>query len=250
MKLLEDQKFQSTLPRRERRMEYLVRDREHPVSIHAPTQGATIIRERIKYISQFQSTLPRRERLWNYYAGTATQKFQSTLPRRERRRIFPAYVRCTGFQSTLPRRERRSTRVASDRDATFQSTLPRRERLAEIERIEPDQIVSIHAPTQGATLCRMFLETIIHGFQSTLPRRERHQQALLRHSLHPCFNPRSHAGSDINDAGVVTPAFEVSIHAPTQGATITCPAFRPCAICVSIHAPTQGATSLMTGWKK
>ena len=35
--------------------------------------------------------------------------------------------------------------------AEFQSTLPRRERLRSMEDLTRDEIVSIHAPTQGAT---------------------------------------------------------------------------------------------------
>ena len=55
------------------------------------------------------------------------------------------------------------------------------------------------------------------------------------------FNPRSHEGSD-------TLLFkrlylsQISIHAPTKGATFT-PAFRyACVTKISIHAPTKGAT--------
>ncbi len=78
----------------------------------------------------------------------------------------------------------------------FQSTRPRRARLGTLGRQESKSIVSIHAPTQGAT------ET-----NATVDRAGR------------CFNPRAHAGRDVEsvrrgDAGVF-----VSIHAPTQGAT-------------------------------
>ena len=55
--------FQSTLPRRERRLDV----------IHVRRSGA------------FQSTLPRRERRVSARAPSASQRFQSTLPRRERR---------------------------------------------------------------------------------------------------------------------------------------------------------------------
>ena len=77
-------------------------------------------------------------------------------------------------------------------------------------------------------------------FQSTLPRRER-RIIHLAARIHISFNPRSHAGSDYNFAQLFKSIAQVSIHAPTQGATsqggCCCTAVE-----VSIHAPTQGAT--------
>ena len=54
------------------------------------------------------------------------------------------------------------------------------------------------------------------------------------------FNPRAHAGRDFC-RHFRRAVLDVSIHAPTQGATSV---FRPalCTCDVSIHAPTQGAT--------
>ena len=90
-------------------------------------------------------------------------------------------------------------------------------------------IVSIHAPTKGAT--RTGLSTIqIHRlFQSTLPRRERHRlpqcsRSPIRVSIHAPtkgataqgtsqmtagagFNPRSHEGSDSNFSQKFIPIF-------------------------------------------
>ena len=54
--------FQSTLPRRERRLKRCI----------------------LVGLLKFQSTLPRRERRINTKSGTRVRKFQSTLPRRER----------------------------------------------------------------------------------------------------------------------------------------------------------------------
>ena len=79
-------------------------------------------------------------------------------------------------------------------------------------------MISIHAPTRGAThpVCRSY--------------RRYHY-----------FNPRSHERSDIiskfNHHG-----FVISIHAPTRGATITQSKFISCKL-ISIHAPTRGATN-------
>ena len=78
-------------------------------------------------------------------------------------------------------------------------------------------------------------------FQSTLPRRERlGSSSFVAAAM--CFNPRSHEGSDrVSDEFLY--ATEVSIHAPTKGATL-CGQRRHCRRNVSIHAPTKGATLL------
>ena len=54
------------------------------------------------------------------------------------------------------------------------------------------------------------------------------------------FNPRSHMGSDIKECPCFD-AINVSIHAPTWGATPNIKAFETEPV-VSIHAPTWGAT--------
>ena len=57
------QRFQSTLPRRERHVHHCYPTMSHEISIHAPAEGATPARYTIKgSIVPFQSTLPRRER--------------------------------------------------------------------------------------------------------------------------------------------------------------------------------------------
>ena len=77
--------FQSTLPRRERRILACVRHMD----------------------KLFQSTLPRRERHGTLMKRvTADRLFQSTLPRRERQNAAPIACLANVFQSTLPRRER------------------------------------------------------------------------------------------------------------------------------------------------
>ena len=57
------QKFQSTLPQRERRWEFKECNIATYISIHAPAKGATSSRYPFSWsYSSFQSTLPRRER--------------------------------------------------------------------------------------------------------------------------------------------------------------------------------------------
>ena len=79
-------------------------------------------------------------------------------------------------------------------------------------------LVSIHAPTRGATVASLPSSNSSVGFQSTHPHGVR---PYLSHSPSqplPCFNPRTHTGCD-------TPfifyklVISVSIHAPTRGAT-------------------------------
>ena len=121
----------------------------------------------------------------------------------------------------------------------FQSTHPRRVRLQGACQGFNASIVSIHAPTQGAT-------TSPNGRRRSTQR----------------FNPRTHAGCDHRSAARCHCGRGVSIHAPTQGATRISRFFMPSrcfnprthAGCddqpqlfraqsaVSIHAPTQGAT--------
>ena len=77
-------------------------------------------------------------------------------------------------------------------------------------------------------------------FQST------HPHGVRQHRLRPfsgrvCFNPRTHTGCD-SFVSLCQAASNVSIHAPTRGATsvMQCTSV---AEPVSIHAPTRGATS-------
>ena len=105
-----------------------------------------------------------------------------------------------------------------------------------------DFVVSIHAPTWGATLF-MDARPVSQTFQSTPPRGGRRPvfcrqgwQAFWR------FNPRPHVGGDLCACYQCVLVVIVSIHAPTWGATD----YNDRTVMldpVSIHAPTWGATS-------
>ncbi len=167
------QTFQSTLPRGERLLLLPCSVPPFSISIHAPARGATWHTRYPQKSDQFQSTLPRGERQNRKQKGDFAQKFQSTLPRGERQeQMFP--------QLRMPQ---------------FQSTLPRGERLR-----------------QGAT-CRKS-----RIFQSTLPRGERHYLASDTESV-SYFNPRSREGSDLPTLRRDDVFFDISIHAPARGAT-------------------------------
>ena len=166
------------------------------ISVHAPTRGATSNSLSFSIFSVFQSTLPREERLLGLNFKEANSIFQSTLPREKR--LLQQYLSHFQllFQSTLPREERHNT-------TGWQGT---------------GEIISIHAPTRGATI------RITVGLLITQN-----------------FNPRSHERSDLKKSVDDGDMMSISIHAPTRGAT---PSEGACSstICISIHAPTRGAT--------
>ena len=145
------------------------------ISIHAPTRGATSAPATpVSGTVGFQSTLPREER---QDAGTPlimVLVFQSTLPREERPTRFVHKTRVRIFQSTLPREERlpcplqilcpayfnprsheRSDAFLLVSGMIFIYFNPRsHERSDGIARSSflLFKIISIHAPTRGATL--------------------------------------------------------------------------------------------------
>ena len=77
--------------------------------------------------------------------------------------------------------------------------------------------ISIHAPTRGATFVILLLVFFTVYFN---PRSHEGSDPMLITTYHPDtdFNPRSHEGSDVL-VGIKTMQPEISIHAPTRGAT-------------------------------
>ena len=121
----------------------------------------------------FQSTLPREER----------QNFLLLLkfgiryfnPRSHERsdlahKSFPSHQ---VFQSTLPREERLNAVYFFHTLQIFQSTLPREERRNPNDTNFKKIVISIHAPTRGATKLFVAVKVWYPIFQSTLPREER-----------------------------------------------------------------------------
>ena len=145
------------------------------------------------------------------------------------------------FQSTLPRGERLSRLLDNDRFTVFQSTLPRGERQSAHVLHVIAALVSIHAPTRGATA---YKPTGEHEsvFQSTLPRGERPWPACY---ARPCasFNPRSHEGSDVGEVLRADAVSVVSIHAPTRGAT--CLLLVSIQLCVGFNPRSHEGSDLM-----
>ena len=144
------------------------------------------------------------------------------------------------FQSTHPRGVRLEFFLRKIVFFLFQSTHPRGVRLRITSDDLDSDLVSIHAPTWGATEIHDWFKAY-WAFQSTHPRGVRRYQAegvcrRFHVSIHaPTWGATSILRGDVLDGCV-------SIHAPTWGAThassrdIVAPD-------VSIHAPTWGATS-------
>ena len=101
------EKFQSTLPRRERRFQAVHVVVSFHISIHAPAKGATQIACTKMHIVRISIHAPAKGATLKDATCAAVQRFQSTLPRRERPRLPVQKCTSSGFQSTLPRRERR-----------------------------------------------------------------------------------------------------------------------------------------------
>ena len=123
-------------------------------------------------------------------------------------------------------------------------------------------VISIHAPTRGATKCGFSNGYFVFNISIHAPTRgatesKKGVDIMGCISIHaptrgatpeagslpcPCqyFNPRSHKGSDCRFY-LYHLAHHISIHAPTRGATKLL-STRVHLIEISIHAPTRGAT--------
>ncbi len=165
------------------------------ISIHAPTRGATSTIRFSATWKKFQSTLPREERRTRRQTGRPGSNFN---PRSHERSDSVGYFPIFRPEHFNPRsHERSDTTIVYPTDS---------------------EAISIHAPTRGATHTTGN-NVNLYAFQSTLPREERPMRADRVSKTLLYFNPRSHERSDgyfakwdlIND---------ISIHAPTRGATL------------------------------
>ena len=143
-------RFQSTLLQEERRFTaswFLVKD---GISIHAPTRGATCIRSLSRgLLYHFNPRSYKRSDLLHACHLVALLIFQSTLLQEERQQISFNVSYSTNFN---PRSYKRSD--------------------AEMLRPGESTVISIHAPTRGATLFSRFSLFSLR-FQSTLLQEER-----------------------------------------------------------------------------
>ena len=112
----------------------------------------------------------------------------------------------------------------------FQSTLPREERHRTLSTPWPrKRHFNPRSHERSDTMSRIWPPAMWSLFQSTLPREERHRQPPRSSAPVLCnFNPRSHERSDTKRQRNLLDAIEISIHAPTRGATLDA-----CAVCES-----------------
>ena len=190
------QQFQSTHPRGVRRTNDLGVSALTIISIHAPTWGATGQYSKRDFHSRISIHAP----TWGATAGRHRQG--------ERRRDFNprTHVGCDTacvarffslhrFQSTHPRGVRLFRDFQDARTTIFQSTHPRGVRPEPPRYRRRGMVISIHAPTWGAT-SRARNPVFRPTFQSTHPRGVRLSRRVLE-----------------------LPDKAISIHAPTWGAT-------------------------------
>ena len=122
------------------------------------------------------------------------------------------------FQSTLPRGERQQYRAKTNVSVKFQSTLPRGERPSHSPKGAKKEVISIHAPTRGATSAFRCM-TSSNGYFNPRSHEGSDSPLSVAWLLLVNFNPRSHEGSD-EDAAKAAEKLKISIHAPTRGATL------------------------------
>ena len=142
--------FQSTHPRRVRRSFYKQVHCTPSVSIHAPTQGATLLTLAVRLSPLFQSTHPRRVRLLLFAVFSHGKGFQSTHPRRVRPRRVHYLCGWPMFQSTHPRRVRQA-----------------------VDWLKPDEISFNPRTHAGCDSVNDICSICQRPFQSTHPRRVR-----------------------------------------------------------------------------
>ena len=101
--------------------------------------------------------------------------------------------------------------------------------------------ISIHAPTRGATIS-FAVGSTLSIFQSTLLQEERRSRSEAWGHV-PKFQSTLLQEERHNTDDACTDGLHISIHAPTRGATMII-WIKSAALHISIHAPTRGATGL------
>ena len=125
------------------------------VSIHAPTRGATPLRDRAVPAFVVSIHAPTRGATRSRPGAVKLSPFQSTLPHGERLVAAVIWLVLMMFQSTLPHGERPIGDAQIEKELLFQSTLPHGERLSYPNHEPPSVgrifLLSIQAPSRGAT---------------------------------------------------------------------------------------------------
>ena len=96
---------------------------------------------------------------------------------------------------------------------------------------------------QGERLCLSLHLSFLNVFQSTLPQGERPEQTSKAYSVNDISIHAPTRGATMMQTFFRCQRFSISIHAPTRGATAFANKARQDCM-ISIHAPTRGATSM------
>ena len=187
------------------------------ISIHAPTRGATILCNHRGLVFGFQSTLPREERLSFPCNISFHLIFQSTLPREERQTMRKLTIAELNFN---PRSHERSDPMVKKFLLMKMISIhaPTRGATRRGGQLRYIVYISIHAPTRGATGKNENMSAIIVDFNPRSHERSDCTVGLLGVALCVYFNPRSHERSDWKTCRKLRTSW-ISIHAPTRGAT-------------------------------
>ena len=130
----------------------------------------------------------------------------------------PPQPSTVSLQSTHPHGVRLYSAYEADCNFEFQSTHPHGVRPWNFRTDIRLSIVSIHAPTRGATLPFQHMDTSACHVSIHAPTRGATMMWGFFKKILIGFNPRTHTGCD-NAFFDAKPRRKVSIHAPTRGAT-------------------------------
>ena len=166
----------------------------------------------------FQSTLLQEERQQIRQTASDGKNFNPRSYKRSDARcirsIWPKQI----FQSTLLQEERQDLIFRSAVEFLFQSTLLQEERRGIFTQKTDRNLISIHAPTRGATSSSK-VGYASENISIHAPTRGATLISASRLPYHLNFNPRSYKRSDDE---IIRNQFieDISIHAPTRGATL------------------------------
>ena len=144
--------------------------------------------------------------------------FQFTLPREERRQVQAQPLTLQNFN---PRSHERSDHITQSFVFRFFNFNPRSHERSDFTGDYTFEVtlISIHAPTRGATMGDGYQE-VQEVISIHAPTRGATSLKATEYKLSIDFNPRSHERSD-NYIPDEFKSYIISIHAPTRGATMT-----------------------------
>ena len=168
------------------------------ISIHAPTNGATGLPSSIDVNYMISIHAPTNGATFSCPKFVSDKLISIHAPTNGATQCQQLWLKTKSFQSTLRRTERQSWFRNTHNRGRFQSTLRRTERRSHHQFYHLQMRISIHAPTNGATMV-ILKHLQMNIFQSTLRRTERLRKTAWA-IMGINFNPRSDERSDSNFA--------------------------------------------------